>query len=110
LSTRVEKAHGLQLGENLADKNARLNLQQKPVGIVGNPNAGASEFLVRSEFTFLTNLVELEIELDRGVGSGRDRDRLVGCDCNRDQVGVGGRINHQSIDVAFVQRLAASVK
>src|SRR4029077_9148795 len=110
LSPGIRKAHGLQLGENLADKKASLNAQQKPVGIVGNPNAGASEFLVRFEFTSLADLVELEIELDRGVVSGRDRDRLAGRDCDRGQVGTGGRINHQSIDVAFMQRLAANVK
>ena len=61
----VRETDRLQLGEDCPDKNAGLDPEQHPIGVVGNPDARAPKFLC-SSFTPLADLFKLRSNLIEG--------------------------------------------
>ena len=102
--------HRLKLGKNGSNKNLRLDSQQEPIGIVGEPDRSAAKFSVRLKFPVFSDLVQLQIEFDRIVGSRgpdepfatkyRDGRQISGCRW----------IDDNSLNIAILKRVAFQVE
>ena len=66
--------HRLQFGKNCADENLCLDPKNEPFGIVGNPDRGATKFLVRLQFEMLSDAFQAQIKLDGVISAGAHGD------------------------------------
>ena len=85
-----------------ADKNLGLDFQQETVGIIREPDRGAAKFPVRLEFPVLSNLVQLQIEFDGIVRSGRASQSFAAQHRNRGQISGGSRIDDNALNIPFL--------
>ena len=75
--------------KTVPDKNLRLDAKHEPIGIIGQPDSRAPEFLVRLELALSSNLVQLEVQLHRLI-------RACG---NGDVLAASGVIVHKYAEV-----------
>jgi len=107
---RVVKTHGLQLGEDCADENLRLNANYEAVGIVRYPYCAATKFPVRLQFEILADAFQLQIQPDCVVRAGADRNLFAAGYSNGGKIGICRRVNGKPINAILSQRLSSQVK
>ena len=92
---------GLQFGEYCAYENLCLDSKYHPLGVVGYPNCGATEFFVRLQFQMVADALQSQIKFDRIESASTPRNFFSPDYGDSGKIGICRGVNRQAICTAL---------